>query len=628
MFQTNYNKMKKIIFTLAFSCLIWTSKANTTKPVDSKKEEIEVNINLTDVKDDQVLVTVKAPKIKTDIITYNLPKTVPGTYSVDDYGKYIADFKAYDSKGNLLTVTKTDDNTWSIAKAKTLVKVTYLVNDTFDTEKGRGFGKDDVFSPAGTNIDVNKNFMLNLHGFVGYFQDKKEMPYKVTITHPETLWGATSMIDKDGSKTTDLFEMPLYSELLENPIMYSKPDYTTFTVDGMDIQIAVYSPSGKFTAESITPEMKTMMTAQKTFLGKVNSTKKYTVILYLSTMAPSDAKGFGALEHPTATTVVMPEMMPKDELVKQMKDVVSHEFFHIVTPLTIHSKEIQYFDYNAPKMSQHLWMYEGVTEYFANLFQINQGLIDENEFYSRIAEKIEGANAMNDTMPFTTMSANVLTEPYKDQYLNVYQKGALIGMCLDIQIREKSGGKRGILDLMHQLSNEYGVSKPFNDADLFAKITSLTYPEIGEFLNKYVSGPTPIPYYEYLAKVGVTKVTQKTPEGIFLKGQIPYISVNKENKEIFVAPNKELTIFYSTLDLKAGDVILAINDKPYSLDNIYDMISESQKWKENDAITIKIKRDGKEQELKGLVKLPYIDTDGLEATDTSKATLKEAWLKG
>ena len=68
---------------------------------------------------------------------------------------------------------------------------------------------------------------------------------------------------------------------------------------------------------------------------------------------------------------------------------------------------------------------------------------------------------------------------------------------------------------MHQLSNEYGVSKPFNDADLFAKITSLTYPEVGAFLTKYVAGPTPIPYYEYLSKVGVTKVTKKTPEGIF-----------------------------------------------------------------------------------------------------------------
>ncbi len=60
-----------------------------------------------------------------------------------------------------------------------------------------------------------------------------------------------------------------YAELVENPIMYSKPDYTTFNVNGMDILISVYSPNGNITAESITPQMKTMMTAQKNFLGKV-----------------------------------------------------------------------------------------------------------------------------------------------------------------------------------------------------------------------------------------------------------------------------------------------------------------------------------------------------------------------
>jgi predicted metalloprotease with PDZ domain len=54
-----------------------------------------------------------------------------------------------------------------------------------------------------------------------------------------------------------------------------------------------------------------------------------------------------------------------------MMDVVSHEFFHIVTH-HIHSKEIQDFDYNDPKMS-HLWMYEGVTEYFANLSKSIKG---------------------------------------------------------------------------------------------------------------------------------------------------------------------------------------------------------------------------------------------------------------
>jgi predicted metalloprotease with PDZ domain len=91
----------------------------------------------------------------------------------------------------------------------------------------------------------------------------------------------------------------------------------------------------------------------------------------------------------------------------------------------------------------------------------------------------------------------------------VYEKGALIGMCIDIIIRDNSNGKRGLLDLMQQLSQEYGVNKPFNDEELFAKITALTYPEVGDFLQTYVAGPTPIPYEEYLGRVGITKSTEK-----------------------------------------------------------------------------------------------------------------------
>ncbi len=619
--------MKKIIFTLALASALWSCKTVSPSTATSSKEEIQVNINLNKIKDDKVLVTVSPPKIKTDEVIYQIPKTVLGTYSEDNYGRYIEDVKAYDAKGKALNIKKLDVNSWSISNAKTLAKITYLVNDTYDTEEGKGFGSDEIFSPSGSNIDAGKNIMLNTHCFVGYFSNHMEIPYKVTVSHPAGLWGATSMTDQDPSITNDLFVTSRYADLVENPIMYSKPDYTTFKVDDMEIQIAVYSPTGKITAESITPEMKTMMTAQKHFLGPINSTKKYSVLLYLSTMK-DDAQGFGALEHPTATTVVFPEMIPLEVLTKELKDVVSHEFFHIVTPLTIHSQEIQNFEYNAPKMSEHLWMYEGVTEYFANLFQINQGLITEDEFYTRIASKIENASKLDDTMPFTTMSKNVLVEPYKAQYLNVYEKGALIGMCLDIIIRENSNGKRGILDLMQHLSNEYGVSKAFNDAELFTKITQLTYPEVGEFLKTYVSGPTPIPYDAYLARVGVTKTTKKTPTNVFLKGQVPYITVNQATKEISIIPNIELNVFYTNLGLKGGDILVSINNKNYSLDTIYDMISTSENWKENESISVKIKRDGKEKIIKGTVKLPYEEKASFEAKDTAKSALKEAWLKG
>ena len=619
--------MKRLILVAIFTSVFWNSTVVAQKKAISPKVQVAIDLNV--VKDDKIMVTVIPPTITSNETVYHMPKTVPGTYSADDYGKYVDDFKAFDKSGKELTTSKKDVNTWNISTAKTLSKVTYWVNDTFDTEKGEGFGTDDVFSPAGANILESKNFLLNNHMFVGFFENTKDITYKYTILHPADLFGATSMIDLDASNTKDVFEVARYNDLLDNPIMYSKPDNVTFNVDGMEILFSVYSPNGTHNAKSLSADLEKTMRAQKKFLGTINTNKKYTVLLYLSEMDKTDAKGFGALEHNTSTTVVFPEMMPTAALDEQLKDVVSHEFFHIVTPLSIHSKEIHNFDFNAPKMSKHLWMYEGVTEYFANLFQVNQGLIDENAFYQRMSEKIEHASTLNDTMPFTEMSANVLVKPYKDQYLNVYEKGALIGMCIDIIIREKSNGERGILDLMRKLSAEYGAKKPFNDDELFGKIVQFTYPEVGEFLTTYVSGSTPIPYATYFAKMGVAKAKVQVPSNPFLKGQSPYVTINPTTKEIMVIPNSDLNDFMNTLGLKGGDTILAINDKSYNLDNIYDLIMESQNWKVDDAISLKIKRKGndKEEVINGKVKLSMEEKDGYQA-DASKTKLKDAWLKG
>ena len=580
-------------------------------------------MDLNKITNDQVTVRVQVPKTTTTSLLYSLPKIIPGTYSEDDYGKYIEQFKAFDAKGNLLSVTKMDDNSWKINDANKAKTITYQVNDTYDIEDTH-----EIFSPAGSNIDEGKNFMINTHAFVGYFDGFANNPYELIILHPEHLWGATAMDDLDASKTKDVFNTSRYATLVENPIMYAKPDYTTFNVQGMEILIAVYSPNRLVTAQSITPELKKMMTAQKNFLGDFNATKKYAVLLYLSDNAKPDAEGYGALEHPTATTVVMPELLPLQELEEQLKDVVSHEFFHIVTPLSIHSKEIQNFDYNNPKMSEHLWMYEGVTEYFANLFQINQGLISEDEFYKRMSGKIANASTMNDMLPFTKMSTNVLIKPYKDQYLNVYEKGALIAMCLDIEIREKSNGKRGILDLMKKLSKEYGTEKAFDDSELFAKITALTYPEIGVFLSKYVSGPTPISYNEYFAKMGVTKTMIATEGNLFIKEQAPLITIDPNTKEISFLPHAPLHPFLTAIGIESGDILLAVNNKPYNLDNINDLIMWSTALKENEVVNFTIKRNGVEKKYSGKAILPKEMISGYQFTEMAKSALKEAWLKG
>ena len=635
--------MNKLFLSVIFTLFLCSHNAIAQKKYSRKlpvKEQVKKNVNLKQVvavidlnkvKDDKVGVTITPPKFASNEITFHLPKTVPGTYSTDNYGKLVDDFKAFDARGKQLATSKADDNSWKISNAKSLSKITYYVNDTYDSESGKGFGKEDIFSPAGTNILEGKNFMVNIHGFVGYFEDKTqltEIPYKLTILHPADLFGATSLVDRNKSSTEDTFLANRYFELTDNPIMYSKADYETFSVGGMEIVFSVYSPTGLHSAKKLLPDLEKTMRAQKAFLGPINTNKRYTVLLYLSN-GKNDAKGFGALEHHTSTTVVFPESMDTEGLGEQLKDVVSHEFFHTVTPLSIHSKEIQYFDYSNPKMSKHLWMYEGVTEYFANLFQVNQDLISADEFYQRMVGKINNAATFNDTMSFTEMSANVLVAPYKDQYLNVYEKGALIGMCIDIIIREKSNGERGILKLMKDLSSEYGVNKPFDDDELFAKITKLTYPEVGTFLTTYVAGKTPISYDEYFAKMGVTKAKVQVQANPFLKDQTtPFITVNPTTKEIVVIPGSPLNSFMNTLGLKGGDVITAFNDKTYNLDNIYDLIMISQSWKTDDAISVNFKRKGVEQTINGKVKLDFDEMEGYKLTDESKSKLNNSWLKG
>lgn len=619
--------MRKSFLPLVFSSVFFLL-GSTIAFAQNKNNEILVALDLININNDRVPVTVIPPKIKTDETTFFLPKIVPGTYSEDDYGRYADNFKAYDAKGKELSVAKMDENSWVIKGAKKLAKVTYLMNDTYDSETGTEFGQGDIFSPAGTNIAEGENFVINTHAFVGYFKDLKELPYQLTVTKPTHLNGATAMVDLDKSDAKDVFKASRYAELADNPIMYTKSKSASFMVDDMEIIISVHSPNGIYTAEDFKPAMETMMKAQKKFLGPINNTKKYAILLYLSDYEKEDAKGFGALEHNTSTVVVFPEAMDAEQLNQSMVDVVSHEFFHIVTPLSVHSKEIHYFDFNTPKMSQHLWMYEGITEYFANLFQVNQGLIDENEFYQRMAGKITNSKRFSDTMPFTKMSAEVLKKEFKDSYLNVYEKGALIAMCLDIQLRELSNGKRGILDLMQKLSKEYGNEKPFEDSELFDKIVSVTYPEIRTFLDTYVAGSTPLNYDEFFGKVGVSKTKVQIPGNIFLKGQVPYITVNPTTKEIIILPGIELNDFMKSLGLQGGDIIVSINDTKYNLDNIYDMIIGSMAWQENDPVTFVVKREDKELTLKGTVKVPMDEIDGYQATDDSKKALREAWLKG
>ncbi len=621
----------KNIFSITVAALLLYGCGASKTVLTADKATVNVHIDLINVTDDKVKVEVNPGSFTTDEVSFFIPKTVPGTYSTDDYGKYIEGFKALDYKGNELSVSKKDTNTWTISDGTKLDKITYLVNDTYDSENEQ---EEAVFSPSGTNILKGKNYVLNLHGFVGYFNGLKETPYEIEVAKPLNLNATTSLAENgsdDEDTSNDTFLAGRYFDVIDNPIMYSADAVESFQVNDITVTLSVYSPNGVYTAASIKDRMEKMMIAQKNFLGAIDGTKEYNILLYLSEMGENDANGFGALEHHTSTVVVLPEVMAKDRLEQAMVDVVSHEFFHIVTPLNIHSEEVQYFDFNDPKMSQHLWLYEGTTEYFANLFQIQQDLIDEAEFYERIMGKISNASSYNDAMSFTEMSKNVLVEPFKTEYANVYEKGALINMALDIILREQSGGEKGVLWLMKELSSNYGKMKPFKDEALFEEIIAITYPEVKTFFDTHVIGETPIDYNQYFEKMGLTSKIVEKPTGYFLDGDVPFIDVDQANDNaIFIREGIELSSFFKKLGVQGGDVIKSINGTAITLESIRPIIGQSFAWTPETTVSMILQREEEEIAIEGEVGSPVLNALEIVPMDNAteaQVSLREAWLK-
>ncbi len=630
--------MNSRIYAALFVAILLASCNSTknTKNDLATSLPIDTSIDLTAVVDDKAPVTINPGRFIVESVTYRLPRVVQGTYSVSDFGKYVDNFRALNYKGEEMPVVKTDENTWTIANAKELDKITYLVNDTFDIETKGGIGGEQPFSPSGTNIEP-ENYVLNLHGFIGYFDSLKNNQYKLDITAPSdfvrtsALQNISSKTSDDGKNTTTTYLAPRYFDITDNPMMYGKLDVEEFLVGDIKIVLSVYSPNKVHSAASLKETVFKMMQAQKTYLGDINTTPRYDIYLYLSEGKEDSPKGFGALEHHTSTVVVLPESMNEEALAESMIDVVSHEFFHIVTPLSVHSEDVHYFDYNNPTFSKHLWMYEGVTEYFATLFQVSEGLVEEAEFSKKVMGKIQGSKRLNDAMSFTIMSENVLKDPYKDQYYNVYQKGALIGMCIDILLREESNGNRGILSLMKELSNKYGKNKPFEDDKLIDEIVAMTYPSLREFFDSHVIGDIPINYNTFFEKVGLEIGGGKVETNYILMDGAPIVGGDPEKGTIFFSDKVSENSFWVEQGVKPNDVIKTIDGKDLTMANANTLLQEVFSWKPGQEVEVILNREGEDFTVKTTVTKTYTTGKGImekaDATDAQK-TLREAWLRG
>lgn len=617
---------KNLFFTfIALGCTLGVF----AQPQDHKYH-FSIDLSTYQESHDRLAVELICPTLSGAETVYRVPKIVPGTYKKYDFGRFVKDFQAFDQQNKPLTVTRLDSNSWKISPANKLYKITYKVDDTFDAPAQENY----VFQPAGSDFEKDV-FLLNTHAFLGYFDGLKKAIYRLHVRKPKAFYGATALEPISHNDFADLYESNSYMNITDAPLLYCRPDTASLSLHGSKILVSVYSQNTEERyAPAVMKELETVLLSIEKFLGGELPVRKYAFLVYLSGSLPVNGMQ-GALEHSQSSLYYLVDGGNAHAVAREIRDVGAHEFFHIVTPLTLHSEEIADFDYNTPKMSKHLWLYEGVTEYNSLYVQLVSRLISQKDFFNSMKLKMSMSEQLfDDSLSFTQLSKNVLDE-YADQYSNVYEKGALMAWCLDLQIRHYTYGQMGLQRVISELAKKYGANKPFRDDELISEIVALTNPAVGEFFHKYVEGGSPLPFTESLAFAGYDfqkEVKKKEPS--LGKISLEY----KGNREVLVSYIGNMNDFGRSMGWQVGDVLLELQGKPVNTDNIETLLADYRtNTKDGQLVKVKVARlDNKGEKktitLKAKAQLQE-STERYRITPMLKPTpaqlkVREAWLKG
>jgi predicted metalloprotease with PDZ domain len=533
-----------------------------------------IYLDLNNISSDRVKVSIVPPHINDKEIRYIMPAFIPGSYFRKDFGRFVSDMIVVTKAGNFLDIRKEGENVFSIKNKneEEIAKIEYFISDSWDMEKPNPSMSDDefnyVFQPGGTNINAGKNIVINHYGYFGYLDGHKDLPYELIILKPASLYGTTTLPRKKGTSTKDLFTAENYTKLVDNPIMYCVPDTTSFTIDSTHISISVYSENNIVKAKALTYYLIMLASAVRDNLGKL-PVKQYSFIMYFASpenMSLTRYGGFGAMEHNYCSFYFLPEIARADSLDGIIRQFVPHNFMHILTPLNIHSEKLEEFDFKHVPRSAHLWLYEGVTEYMSDVVQVKDSLMTQDEFMDMLHEKMDRANTYPD-VSLMEMSKDLNKKINRDAFMNVFDKGAIVAMMMDVKLNELSNGKMGLKDILLSLSRKFGTNKSFKDDSLFNEIVKLSYPEMKTFFDDYLIANKPLPYKDFFGRLGMNYASTIL-DTVWSFGRFT-MAVDQKHDELVILKVEPGNLF----GLVKGDFLVSVNDAPVNLFT-YEMIME------------------------------------------------------
>jgi predicted metalloprotease with PDZ domain len=531
-------------------------------------------------------------------------------YQIRDFSSHVRQVTAHAGLQDA-PLEKLDKQTWRVSGTGTIT-VSYT---TYWDEAG----------PFATQMNREHAF-INPAMILMYVRDRKSEPASLTLRDIPDGWQASggALIDQfavhspeDAQTRAFAFFAAGYDPLVDVPIEVSKCD--KFELPGVNPPVSVVVHGDKWHKKEIEEELRRICSYELKLMEGAPY-EHYTFIIHLGEAA---AGAGGGMEHANSTAISL-----RSE--EQLPNTAAHEFFHLWNVKRIRPATLEPVDYTKEQYTRALWFAEGVTSTYAAYTLVRSQLWSKDQFYFDLSQQITEIESRpaNRWQSAEESSLDAWLEKYPlynrpQESVSYYTKGQVLGVLLDILIRDRTNNEKSLDDVMRAMNNEFAKqNKPYRDSlDVRLTAERIAGGSFEDFFSKYVSHAEALQYSQILALAGLDLRTaqRKRPVlGFFIDrgatGEVTARDVDPESSA-------------SQAGLRSGDVILSWNGS--------EPPRNAERWvysqKAGNPVHLRIRRDDHEMSIDfriGEVTETFYQVTDNPRADARAKRIREGILRG
>ena len=527
-------------------------------------------------------------------------------YQIRDFSQYINWIRAKDRAETPLAVRELNKSRWQIHGTSAGAVVEYEIYL-------------DSPGPFGAQLSVHHAF-LNLAQLLMYPVDARNAPLVLRFSHVPSDWHIATPL----KSVDDSYVAENYDRLVDSPVEIGTFHESDFDDSGAHFRVIIDADPADYNAEKIVGALHKVVSSAISWMND-RPFDTYTFFYHF----PRGPAG-GGMEHAYSTAIDVSADQLRQNL-DVLTGVTAHEFFHLWNVKRIRPKSLEPVDYTRENYTRALWFSEGCTSTVEGFIQLRAGLLDEKGYLARLGDEITELELRPArlTQSAEESSLDAWLEGFgyyrrPDRSISYYNKGELLGIMLDLAVRNNSHGQASLREVLQWMNNNYAKrGRFFDDSNGVREAAEIvSHSDLDSFFTSYVAGTEEIPWDDFLRSVGlrVEALTTTVPDPGFVASR----NFDGPMAVAAVAPGSEA----ERAGLQVGDTILELQGKPAGQESR----QELSRLNPGDTLTVKVRsRRAGERELKWKIssrqEVSY-DVKDLDRVSVDQRARRAAWLKG